>query len=60
MTVSPYISTAYPLVDKMSVDEPLSLTLPELGNETCFSFENAVSTREVWAAGRAQPYKVFA
>ncbi len=60
MTVQPYITTSYPIAENVSVGERLSLTLPELGYETCFSFENAVSTREVQAAGLAQPYKAFA
>jgi len=57
MTVRPFVSTAFPLVEKVNILDTLSLTLPQLGGETCFSFMNALAPREVKAA---QPYKYYA
>ena len=58
MTIRPYVSTAYPLVEKANVRERLTLTIPELGYETCFSFENRIFPRE--AESVPQAYKYFA
>jgi hypothetical protein len=58
MTIRPYISTAYPLVENINIQEPVSLTLPGLGYETCFEFENSLSARQ--AQGVAQAYKYYA
>jgi hypothetical protein len=58
MTISPYASTAFPLIEKANVMGSMTLTIPELGYETCFSFENRVYPRE--AQEVAQAYKYFA
>jgi hypothetical protein len=57
MTIRPYVTTAFPLVERANVMASMTLTIPELGYETCFSFENRVFPRE---AQVAQPYKYFA
>ena len=57
MTIRPYVSTAFPLVERANVIASMMLTIPELGHETCFSFENRVFPRE---AQVAQAYKYFA
>ncbi|MDP8924629.1 MAG: hypothetical protein M3O34_17375 [Chloroflexota bacterium] len=58
MTIRPYVSTALPLVERVNIQESLTLTLPELGYETCFTFENGIAPRE--AQGVAQAYKYYA
>ena len=58
MTIQAYISTVPPLIERVNVRETLSLTIPELGSETCFSFENVVAPRQ--AQSVAQAYKYFA
>lgn len=58
MTITPYVTTAYPLVERANVGASMALTIPELGYETCFSFENWAYPRE--AEGVAQAYKYFA
>src|SRR5215210_3134654 len=58
MSIRPYVSTASPILERMSITADMSLTLPELGAETCFSFENQVGAFE--AQGVAQSYKYFA
>ena len=57
MSIRPYVSTAFPLVERANVMASMTLTIPELGYETCFSFENRVFPRE---AQVAQAYKYFA
>ena len=58
MTITPFASTADPLVEKVNIRERRSVLLPELGGETCCSFENAVAPRQ--AQDVAQAYKYFA
>jgi hypothetical protein len=58
MTIRPYVSTASPLVERAYVADRLVITLPQLGYETCFTFENTISEGE--AQGAAQAYKYFA
>ena len=58
MSIRPYVSTASPIIERMSITADASLTLPELGAETCFTFENQVGAFE--AQGVAQSYKYFA
>ncbi len=58
MSIRPYVSTAFPLVERVNVAGDMSLTIPELGYETCFSFENQMYPREM--QGVAQGYKYFA
>ncbi len=60
MSIRPYVSTALPLVERAMLTGDMSMTIPELGAETCFSFENQVGRREVEAHGMPQPYKYFA
>jgi hypothetical protein len=57
MTIRPWVTTAFPLVERANVMGSMTLTIPELGYETCFSFENRVFPRE---AQVAHPYKHFA
>ena len=57
MTITPFVSTAFPLVEKVSIQDTLSLTLPQLGYEACFSFLNELAPREARAA---QAYKYYA
>ena len=57
MSIRPYVSTAAPIIDRANVLSSMTLTIPDLGYETCFSFENQVHPRE---AQVAQAYKHFA
>jgi len=45
MSIMPYISTADPYVEKVNVMGDTTLTIPELGAETCFTFANMVFPR---------------
>lgn len=58
MSIMPYASTTRPLVDKANVDGTMTLSIPQLGFETCFTFENRISASEGQAV--AQAYKYFA
>ena len=59
MSIRPYVSTALPIVERAMLTGDMSMTIPQLGSETFFSFENQVGRREVEAHGRPQPYKYF-
>ena len=58
MTIQPYVSTAYPLLERANIQGTTTLTFPELGYETCFSFDNTIAQRQ--AQSVAQSYKYFA
>jgi hypothetical protein len=58
MDIRPMVSTAFPLIERASIRGEMALTVPELGGETCFTFENRIFPRE--AQGVAQAYKHFA
>ncbi len=58
MSIRPYTSTAYPYVERVNVSSDLSLTIPDIGAETCFEFENPMGAFE--SQGVAQSYKYFA
>jgi hypothetical protein len=60
MTIRPYASTAYPLLERTNISSATATTytLPGLGDETCFFFENTVAQQQ--AASVAQSYKYFA
>lgn len=57
MTVRPFVSTAYPLVDRANVQGAVTLFIPELGHGTCFHFDYTVPQAQ--AQGVAQFYKHF-
>ena len=57
MTVRPFVSTAYPLVDRANVQGVVTLFIPELGHGTCFHFDYTVPQAQ--AQGVAQSYKHF-
>ena len=58
MTIRPYVSTAYPLVDRANVQGATTLTLPGLGHGTCFFFDYTITQSQ--AQSVAQSYKYFA
>jgi len=58
MSIRPWVSTATPIVERVNITSDLVLTIPELGYETCFEFENTMGQFE--AQGVAQSYKYFA
>ena len=57
MSIRPYVSTAFPLAEKVSIRDTVTLELPDLGSETCFSFLNELAPSQ---AKQAQPYKSYA
>jgi len=58
MSIRPWVSTANPILERVNVTSDMTLTIPDLGAETCFEFENTMGAFE--ARGVAQSYKYFA
>jgi hypothetical protein len=57
MTIRPFTTTAYPLVEQVSLRDTTTLTVSGLGGATCFSFLNELAPSQ---AKQAQPYKSYA
>jgi hypothetical protein len=43
MSITPFVSTAHPLVLERELRDTVTLALPQLGGETCFTFRNELA-----------------